>query len=318
MAIGDLISASDYNSMRSDTDTVLGTNSLGYGQTLRSSTVSTSSLVTSNNMQQLYLDIMSAKVHQSGSLNTTVVYPAIGDLIAWETSTAPDATKKGINDFITLKNSIVSFDFQTSKFPDVCFSISTLNTSTRNGTTTPWGTAADVQTITHDVVVTFANANHMQYFFNAGGEIRFSASLTSPTDAKSTDWSNMLSAMGTIAFNKWETRSLSSSGSGALVGSSTVTSTYQTAFIKYGSSVYSDNFYSISARKPSVNTLRFLISFTDGDDGTDLVNPIDENVTGLVTSLVQTRQPNSSFTLNSTSYTAVSITNPTATLITGL
>lgn len=318
MAIGDLISTSDYNSMRSDTDTVLGTNSLGYGQTLRSSTVSTSSLVTSNNMQQLYLDIMSAKVHQSGSLNTTVVYPAIGDIIAWETSTAPDATKKGINDFITLKNSIVSFDFQTSKFPDVCFSISTLNTSTRNGTTTPWGTAADVQTITHDVVVTFANANHMQYFFNAGGEIRFSASLTSPTDAKSTDWSNMLAAMGTIAFNKWETRSLSSSGSGALVGSSTVTSTYQTAFIKYGSSVYSDNFYSISARKPSVNTLRFLISFTDGDVGTDLVNPIDENVTGLVTSLVQTRQPNSSFTLNSTSYTAVSITNPTATLITGL
>lgn len=318
MAIGDLISATDYNSIRTNTDSVLGATTLGYGQTLRSSAVASSSLVTSNNMQLLYLDIMSAKVHQTGALNTTVVYPAIGDLIAWDTSTAPDATKKGINDFITLNNSVVSFDFQTTRFPDACFSISSLSSSSRNGTTNPWGTAVDTQTITHEVVITFTNANHMQYFFNAGGEIRFSSSLTSAVGAKSVDWSNMLAAMGSIAFNKWQTRSLNSSGTGTSIGSNNITSTYQTIYTKYGSSVYSDNFYTISARKPSVNTLRFLISFTDGDVGTDLLNPVDENVTGTVTSLVQSRQPNSSFTINSTNYTAVSVANPTTTLISGL
>ncbi len=318
MAIGDLVSATDYNNIRTDISNVIGQTTLGYGQVLRSPTASVSNTVTSSNMQLLYLDIVSAGVHQTGTLSTALAYPSVGDLIAWETSTNTDAAKKGLNDFITLKNTVSSFDSQTTNFPDTSFSITALNTSTRNGTTLPWGTAADVQTITHEVVITFVDANHMKYFFNSGGEIRFSASLTSASGAKATDWSNMLTAMGSIAFNKWRTRSLNSSGTGTSIGSNNITSAYQQVFSKYGSSVYSDNYYKVEAKKPSVNTLQFLISFVDGDVGTDLVNPVDENVVGVVSSSVQSRNPNSTFTVNSTSYTAVSVNAPTSTLVNGL
>lgn len=314
MAIGDLITASDYNSIRADINQVLGTTSVGYGQTLRSSNVAISSLVTSENMRLLYLDLISTRLHQTGLVDSTVVFPLVGNLIAWETSTAPDSTKKGINDFISLKNLAVSFDGQVSSFPDSSFSLANISTSSRNGNVNPWGTSANTPVITHEITITFSTAEHLAYFFNSGGQVRFTGSLTNAVSSKAFDWQSMLSSMGVVAFDKWKTVSLSASGSGTSIGSSNITSTYQVVYTKFGSSVYSDNFYRVEARKPSSISIQFRITFTDGDVGTDITNPVDEVVDGTVTSVVQIRQPNSSFTINSINYTAVTVNIPNTTV----
>lgn len=313
MAIGDLITASDFNNIRSAVFQVLGQTTPGYGQTLRSSQVSISSLVTAENLRLLYLDLISSRVHQTGLVDSTVIPPSIGDLIGWDTSTNTDSIKKGINDFITLKNLVIAFDGQTSGFPDSAFSLATIASSSRNGNTNLWGTSANTPTITHEITLTFVNADTLLYYFNSGGQIRFTGSLTSGTSSKSTDWASMLSSMGVIAFGKWETVSLSSSGIGTSIGSNNITSTYQTVYTKFGSSVYSDNFYRIEARKPSSSSIQFRITFNDADVGTSPTSPVDENVDGTVTSVVQVRQPNSAFTVNSVNYTAVTVAIPSVT-----
>jgi hypothetical protein len=265
-------------------------------------------------MRLLYLDLISSRVHQTGLVDSSVIPPSIGDLIGWETSNNTDSTKKGIADFIALKNLIASFDGQISGFPDSAFSLATVSSSSRNGTTNPWGTSANTPTITHEITLTFSDANHLSYYFNAGGQFRFTGSLANASGAKATDWENMLVAMGVIAFGKWKTESLNASGIGTNIGSTALTSTYQVVYTKFGSSVYSDNFYRIEARNSSSNSIQFRITFNDGDVGTSPTSPVDETVVGTVSSVVQARQPNSAFTLNSVNYTAVTVTIPTVTV----
>jgi hypothetical protein len=97
-----------------------------------------------------------------------------------------------------------------------------------------------------------------------------------------------------------------------------MTSSYQVVYSKYGSSVYSDNVYFIEARKPASNTLQFKITFNDADVGTNVTFPVDETVNGTVISVVQVRQPNSAFTVDSIEYPAVTVSVPSTTVQTTL
>jgi len=318
MAVGDLLLATDFNAMRSDVQTVLGVSATGYGQTLRTTDVAATSLVTSNNMQNLYLDMVATRVHQVGSVDSTIDVPLIGDIVGWDTSTDPNGIKKGIADFVIVKNSIAAFDGSVSGFPSGNFAVATASSSSRNGTTNPWGTIATAQSIVHTVTFTFTDTNHIAYYFNSGGQIRCSASLASASGAKSLNWQAMLSAMGVVSFDKWKTQSLNASGTGSNIGYNSLTSVYQTVYVKNGSSVYAANLYKVEARKPTATTIQFRITLSDLDTGSGPVNPVDETVLGTVTSLVQTYAPNSSFTYNAINYTAVSITSPTNTTDTTL
>lgn len=318
MAVGDLILATDFNSMRSDISLVLGQTATGYGQSLRATAVATTNLVTSSNMQNLYLDMIATRVHQVGSINSTIDVPLVGDIVGWDTSTDPNGIKKGIADFILVKNLIAAFDGSVSGFPSGNFTVATASSSSRDGGTSPWGTIATTQTITHTVTFTFTDTNHIAYYFNSGGQIRFSASLASPPDPKSVNWQAMLSAMGVVAFDKWKTQSLNLSGTGSSIGYNSLTSVYQTVFLKTGSSVYAENNYTVEARKPTTTTIQFRITFNDLDTGSSLTSPVDETVLGTITSLAQTYRPNSSFTYSATNYTAVSVASPTTTVNTTL
>ena len=318
MAVGDLIVAADFNTMRSDINGVLGKTPTGYGQTLRAPIVAISNTVTSQNMANLYLDMVATRIHQIGSIDSRINTPLVGDRIGWDSSNDPNGIRKGIADFISVKNDIAAYDASVSGFPAGNFAVATASSSSRNGATNAWGTVATTQAIVHTITFSFTDANHITYYFNAGGQIRFSASLTGATGSKSTDWQAMFTAMGVIAFDKWKTRSLSSSGTGSPTGYSTLTSVYQTIYVKLGSGVYSDNSYTVEARKPTTTTIQFRVTLSDLDTGTDPTNPIDETVLGTVTSLIQTYTPNSSFTASAINYTAVSLASPTTTLNTTL
>ena len=324
VTVGTNINASDYNSIYTSMQTILAS----YGGILSSSAViggstfGTSDQVSSAQLLNLFLDLQKTYVHQQGSISNLVVPPSTGYTIAADTSqnfntttgalsAVTNGTSMGINDYNSLLISLQNFNPEVSGFPVGNLSPSAGQTSTR---ATTWGGAGQIQSIYHVVTVTFTSATARQNFFNAGGEIRFTASILSGSGAKYIDWNAMLSAIGTIKFNKWNLTA--SSGTSAGLGEQDLTTTYQQVFIKTGSGVYADNDYTIQARSVSTTVLRFRIAFTDGDVGTGEVGnpettPIDETVNGTATSVVSLARPLSSFVYDTVTYTAVDVAAPT-------
>ncbi len=321
---GTSITASAYNSIRTTLASVYATQ---YGQTMRSSVVSADvDRVSSNQMLQLFLDAQSTFVHQTGNVSSAIAVPATGQTVGanqsqtYNQSTGAKATPttgavQGLNDYETLMISISNFNPSVSDFPATSF---TPGTPLSNARSTQWGGIGQVQSIYHVVTVAFTSVNAMNFYFNAGGEIRFTASLAGAVNAKGIDWAAMLAAMGTITFNKF--RLTASSGTPTPTGSggsgfNSLTTSYRQLYLKTGSGLYADNDYTISGLV-SGSTIRFRIEFNDGDAGTGTpsepdTTPIDEPVVGTVTSTVNTGRPNSSFVYNSTNYTAVSLAAPT-------
>jgi len=278
MAIGDLITAARYNNIQSVVATVMGTGSGtdGYGQALASSTVSAGSAVTALDMQNLYDDMFAARVHQTGAAPTQIADMAAGNIIGEDTSDNPDGTAKGYTDFEGLLPTITGDKFLIHASQA---SIEAAISSTR---TTSWNGL-----ITHEFTVTFASENDRRYFFNAGGEIRFSAALTSAVGSKDTDWATLLANMGTIKFNYTDT-SATGTGTGSAIGNYDLTGTYQQIFIKTGSGVYAENDYNINARSPTATTIQFRAQFRDDDAGDP---DVDENIDGDITSTIQQYRP---------------------------
>jgi hypothetical protein len=278
MAIGDLITAARYNNIQARIATVMGTGSGsdGYGQTLTSSTVSVGSTVTALHMQNLYDDMFAARVHQTGTAPTQIADMVVGNTIGENDSENPNGTAKGYTDFEGLLPSIEGDKFLLH--PSQA-SVEAAITSSR---TTDWNGV-----ITHEFTVTFASENDRRYFFNAGGEIRFSAALTNAVGSKDTDWATLLANMGTIKFNYTET-SATGTGTGSAIGNYDLTATYQQIFIKDSSGVYAENDYNINARSPTTTTLQFRIQFRDDDAGDP---DVDESITGDITSTIQQLRP---------------------------
>ncbi len=335
VSVGGLISASDYNNIRS---TLIAVYQNSYGQTMRSSTVTGFStaglganLVSSTQMRDLYLDAQGCFVHQQGTVSTTIDVPPVSQTIGANTSqtfnqstgvtaTPATGTSQGFNDYESVIVAISNFNGSVSGWPASSF---TLGTPTNNSRSTTWGGASQVQNIYHVITVTFSSVEQMDYYFNAGGSLRFSASLTGGTGAKSTDWATMLSNMGTVQFNKYRITAASGTPTPDISGGSgydSLTSSYRALFIKTGSGVYTDNDYNIEGLKSGA-VLRFRITFNDGDTGTGAgipPDPIDEFVNGTTTSTINTFRPDSSFVYNSVTYTAVSIPVPTVATVVGL
>lgn len=294
MATGDIITATRYNQIQATVSSVLGVgaNDSGYGQTLASSQVASTQIITADHMNKLRTDMLSIYVHQTGS-GTGFILPVIDsglDLV----SDAPSAVGKNEYDSYpalattllanrntyTSQSRLNNFTLEPNKI------ISTRNTA--------WGGTTQSQSVFHEVRIQFASANARRYYFNTGSEIRFVASLNNfpggAGQAKFNNWSGMLTGMGTISFSSFETVN-TGSGTAQPIGNFDLTSTYQTIFVKSGSDVYSDNTYIIKAREVDSSTLAFLIEFNDLDTGSGTIlggiYGADEPVEGLLTSSVQ-------------------------------
>ena len=282
VSTGDTITAAQYNDLQSRVNTVMGVGSGtdGYGQTLASAQVSISDTVTAAQMDNLRTDVNKANNHQQGS-NANIGDIAVGDVIGADTSGASVAalteTTKGFNDY---DNAITLI---TTNKDLLDLGNASVEASGSNGSrTTNWN-----GTITHEFTVSFNDANHRRHFFNAGGQIRFSANLSGQSGAKSNDWSTLLSNMGTITFNR-NTTTASGTGVAQAIGNFGVTGAYQNIFTKVGSGNYAENDYSISVKQDSTSVLRFQITFNDDDTGdqTGSGPPEDENVNGNLSSVI--------------------------------
>jgi len=294
---GETIFAADYNLIQSTIDGIMGVGAgqSGYGQAVSSGQITTSppTVVGVSQWTNLRNDMLKARQHQTGvSESANLTLPT--------TSSTIDATLA--NQYYNFSQTIVSNKFALGSGQS---SSEGLNVGTRS---TNWN-----GTITHTVTLSFANANQARYFFNAGGEIRFSASLTGHSSTSKTNtWATMLSSMGTIFFNYNTTGTVSgtasSAGTSYAIGWYGLTTSDQLCFYKPApAGAYAANDYWIYARRDAGSTqIIFTINFQDDAGG----NPnFDEPVDGTLTSSVGMIRPSGA---------NVSVTGPTTPASTSL
>ena len=192
--IGDSIDASDFNQLASEVNSVMGVGSgtFGYGVSTLS-TVAPASTVRAGEWAAFRGNIDDAAVHQGtdvAAIASAVLPPAsafeIGDLIiAYDGDIGRHNLPALSDDVVTNRADIAGSQ---------SFVTASVLSSKRQAT---W----NVQLV-HEFTATFASADSARHFFNAGGEIRIRASRSGgASNAKNTDWTNLLSNAGTYTFD---------------------------------------------------------------------------------------------------------------------
>ena len=216
----DIITASRFNLLQKRLSSILGSGNSqsgygqgisGYGGRVSSSEVSilnesNRNIATAENINELYTDILRARIHQIGYENEEITNTVRNarlkpnlNLIADETSNFfsdlavesedPDGELLGMRDFERMMSLV-----ERDKFL-VHDSMAVEETGESFFRVRPW----DFK-LTHEVRVRFRNANHRRHFFNSGGQLRISALLNNPAGNKSLDWAQTLSLAGIFKF----------------------------------------------------------------------------------------------------------------------
>lgn len=287
MAIGDLISASDYNTIRNKIVNVMGTGvgNTGYGQTTFSTAVSAGNTITKAQWDALRYDIHNALLHQTGAAPGLAV-STVGGVISYGAGN-PNTQ------YNTLADQAVSnrFDLGTGQFVTESIGSETYTNS--------W-----YQSLSSTVTVTFNTANEARYFFNSGGKIRFTSARSGGSGtAQNSAWSSLLTSAGTQSFG----------GNAPGINYFSLTNSYQTAFNLTASSPYSANIWRIEAlcnvsnnSAGTANIVTFRVSWIDGyfDPGPEPSPPPGDLVDGTLTLSVDSVRasgnliPGGSFSIN--------------------
>jgi len=99
-------------------------------------------------------------------------------------------------------------------------------------------------TITHVFTVDFGTENAARYYFNTGGQIRWSASNTGGSTGSAAAWAALFTAMGTISMGAYTTTYTGSGGTITNnIGYYGLTGSLVQTFIHYGSGPYYSGIY---------------------------------------------------------------------------
>tara|TARA_B100002019_G_scaffold287780_1_gene300324 strand:+ start:2512 stop:3558 length:1047 start_codon:yes stop_codon:yes gene_type:complete len=312
---GDTIGPADYDNMVANVyrqlgtpnDVTLGTYSssstYGYNQSTGSLNAATGEAInassTDNGYKNLQDEVQTLATFLGHSLNSS----SSSDSSAGDSITATDWSNlmDDVKDVFDARHSI----------PGSSLTTDAAVTSTR---TTGWGSSSE-PAILHQFTLTFANEAACRGFFNSGGEVLFTASRSGGTSGSSagtigsqnSNWTSLLSAMGTLRFNLDDLVSSGSTGTSANKGFYELTTNNQQLYIKYGSGAYASNYYKIegsvnSTTNPTV--LTFNVTMRDDHALGDGIGPdgIDGNsddsdgyvdaVDGTIQSVIQTNRAN--------------------------
>lgn len=316
------ITAQRYNDLRALVNKVLGnsvsvTPNYGYGQPFSTSSVigdydtnlAATNLVTAQQYEDLYIDIIRCRAHQVGVSAVSIDPFVIGD---YESN--PASADKIELAYITSLESLAT-NIETDRFSvDVTgqAQIVDLDNGSGNPTTSTRFNSVSGNwngTINHIFDVVFDTSQERRHFFNAGGQVRFSASVAyTGSQAKTVDWQDEMSAMGVTSFRGTDTINNNSAGSGSNNGNFDLTSGYKLCYSKAGGASYARNDYRINALSLNDTTIRFKVEFNDGRPN-DTRWGIDEPVFGDFTSTVELLQPTGSVTINGVAHDTVVIPN---------
>jgi hypothetical protein len=184
-SVGGLIQATDYNGFVNDSANNInavwstGSGDKGWGQTTIS-TVSAGGTVTATQWATLVANLATAG-QQTGSTLTSRTQPVAGNTITILANVATD-----INTITNNRGNAVGSGTEYGVFSG----------TTSKTTATGSGTAAWTITFTH--TVTFATADALRYFFNAGGLVRLQYGKSSTGTDSDPDWNTFAGKCGSI------------------------------------------------------------------------------------------------------------------------
>ena len=261
MAVNDKIFKADYNNIQNKVVGVLGvttSGNSGYGQPVRSAAVSESDKVTINEWGNLYYDIVNCYIHQTGAAPGSPSSAVENATIAYR-STQPNYQ------YDDYANVIVANKFTVAGSQSFTTAYGTTSQTWPGIYGSYWNTL-----IQCTITATWPTAAAARYFFNSGGEIRFSSSLTGSTANDQTiGWSSLLTAAGTKAFGG------NKPGTGTSPSDNTnfyrLTNAYSIWTSSTGSGAYTSNIWRIQARSNVLNNtaggatqIEFLVQWVDG------------------------------------------------------
>jgi hypothetical protein len=288
---GNLIVATDYNTIQSKIALILGTGSGDYGycqQVLSSQVNNLNTKITVTQWNNLRTDLLLARQHQLGTDQSSQL------ALPTTSTTIKEADRAAYNTFADTitSNRLISP-------PASQYSQTSVPAVTR---TNPWSS-----TISYTVTFNFPGytsgstvvsaIDNARAFFNAGGVIKFSASFTNYTSDGSLtvnqSWATLLSNMGTISFNAHATTN-TGSGTPQAKGFLDLTTSNQLIFTKLVdpayTPTYSPNQYDLYVRFGSTNAQIIFTptwSYTAGGN-------VHESANGTLTSNVQFNTPSGS------------------------
>jgi len=155
-AVGDIIMATDFDTLYNSLFATMGTTPSGYGATLASSSVVTGDTIGYAEWSGLYDDVRRCHIHQWGPgqpIYGNPVRPRLGDVI-----TAAN---------VSTLTSVINYLYDNRKHVNI---LSEISSNTDNGTsinTSTWDTQ-----ISHNIEYSWIDADNVGYFFNLGGSIR--------------------------------------------------------------------------------------------------------------------------------------------------
>ncbi len=282
-----LVQIADYNAIQSKVANIVGTGSgnSGYGQTVLSSQVTTSNKLTVSDWARLKYDIINAYYHQTGTVPTALVDPAVGALVKANATTQPYKQYSSWADVIdTQKFDIGAGQFITRTQHPITSATWATETAWPNTTTgrSRWDTR-----IYSQINVYWNTANEARAFFNSGGEIRFTSTRTGGVGtpsylAQNNSWTSLLLGSGTQGFGG----NRPTANTGTLDGTNfyRLNNGFQVWYTSTATNPYSTNTYRILARSPGVtdnssgtaSSIEFLVEWLDnhagsggGPDGVD-------------------------------------------------
>jgi len=315
-----LITVAKFNELQERITAILGTSTTGapqsgYGQTLESSVhypvEATVDLITAQQYEDIYIDLVRARIHQVGASAFSVDPFVIGSGAAG--TGADKAELAYITDLETLMTTIEQnkFDIDSTQISLELFDPG--STGYTDQRTSSWRNR-----IQHIFRIQFASVTDRRHFFNAGGEIRFESDLVSASGNKALDWADLLDSMGVISFDHTATSS-SGAGTGSTIGNYDLTASNQLLFRKNSNAInssgaYSSNFFELYGRNINDSTIEFLMDFRDaaGD------NVIDDFASGTVRTFIRSATPFGTASINGTTYDTVKLSDPVYSIVTSL
>ena len=250
MAVNDIITPVDYNTLRASIIPIIGngTSTSGYGQTVQSVDKTAHEKISQNDWDLLRFDIVNARTHQDG-VAPTITDINEGQLLSFNNNTQYSGV---ISTAITNRFNIGSGRFLTES----------ATSSTRS---TQWNTS-----VVCEVTATFTNANLCRWFFNSGGQVRIQSSRSGgAATAQNSDWSSLLSSAGLQAFGS----QTPTAGFSPMNGQNfyRLTNSYQNFYSLSSSAPYSANSYYLDAKcdvadnsAGTATTVYIRVRFDDG------------------------------------------------------
>jgi hypothetical protein len=175
-ASGGLIQATDYNGFANSINAIWGAGSgnSGWGQTSTLATVAASNTVTAAQWATLIARLDSIRRHEN-NVTSGLTQPVAGNTITF---------------LSTLSSVITTATNNRNSWAASGTAVTITSTANAAG----WVTSA-----TREATLTFASANAMRYYFNAGGYVQFGGVPSTITgNTKSTDWDTLLNNCGYV------------------------------------------------------------------------------------------------------------------------